>query len=66
MMLGLTPFHFCTILASADSGMFTISPVFVKSGAEVKQGVVLAVLQAMKMEVEIKSPRNGKIIAVNL
>ncbi|HXX96372.1 MAG TPA: biotin/lipoyl-containing protein [Candidatus Bathyarchaeia archaeon] len=46
--------------------MFTISPVFVKSGAEVKQGVVLAVLQAMKMEVEIKSPRNGKIIAVNL
>jgi biotin carboxyl carrier protein len=33
------------------SGMIT--DLFVKTGTEVKQGVVLAILQAMKMEVEI-------------
>jgi biotin carboxyl carrier protein len=44
------------------SGMIT--DLFVKSGTEVKQGVVLAILQAMKMEVEIKSPRNGKIMEI--
>jgi biotin carboxyl carrier protein len=38
-----------------------ITDVFVKAGSEVKEGVVLAILQAMKMENQIKSPRNGKI-----
>jgi len=38
-----------------------ITNVFVKAGSEVKEGVVLAILQAMKMENQIKSPRNGKI-----
>jgi acetyl/propionyl-CoA carboxylase alpha subunit len=45
-----------------SSGMIT--DLFVKTGTEVKQGVVLAILQAMKMEVEIKSPRNGKIMEI--
>jgi biotin carboxyl carrier protein len=44
------------------SGMIT--DLFVKTGTEVKQGVVLAILQAMKMEVEIKSARNGKIMDI--
>jgi biotin carboxyl carrier protein len=44
------------------SGMIT--EIFVKTGTEVKQGVVLAILQAMKMEIEIKSPRNGKIMEI--
>jgi biotin carboxyl carrier protein len=44
------------------SGMIT--ELFVKTGTEVKQGVVLAILQAMKMEIEIKSPRNGKIMEI--
>jgi biotin carboxyl carrier protein len=38
-----------------------ITDVFVRAGSEVKEGVVLAALQAMKMENQIKSPRNGKI-----
>lgn len=41
-----------------------ITDLFVKTGTEAKQGVVLAILQAMKMEVEIKSPRNGKIMDI--
>jgi oxaloacetate decarboxylase alpha subunit len=43
-----------------------ITDLFVKTGTEVKQGVVLAILQAMKMEVEIKSPRNGKIMDIKV
>lgn len=38
-----------------------ITDVFVKAGSEVKEGAVLAILQAMKMENQIKSPRRGKI-----
>jgi biotin carboxyl carrier protein len=38
-----------------------ITDVFVRAGSEVKEGGVLAALQAMKMENQIKSPRNGKI-----
>ncbi|MGC1930481.1 MAG: biotin/lipoyl-containing protein [Candidatus Nitrosopolaris sp.] len=41
-----------------------ITDLFVKDGTEVKQGVVLAILQAMKMEIQIKSPRNGKIMEI--
>ena len=38
-----------------------ITDVFVRAGSDVKEGVVVASLQAMKMENQIKSPRNGKI-----
>jgi biotin carboxyl carrier protein len=38
-----------------------ITDVFVRAGTEVKEGDILAILQAMKMENRIKSPRNGKI-----
>jgi biotin carboxyl carrier protein len=44
-----------------------ITVLFVKSGAEVKQrSLVLAFLQAKKMEVEIKSPRRGKIMEIKV
>ena len=35
--------------------------VFVAAGTEVKDGSILASVQAMKMENQIKSPRSGKI-----
>jgi biotin carboxyl carrier protein len=35
--------------------------IFVTAGTEVKEGSVLASVQAMKMENQIKSPRSGKI-----
>ena len=38
-----------------------ITNVFVAVGTEVKEGSILASVQAMKMENQIKSPRNGKI-----
>ncbi|HET7148546.1 MAG TPA: biotin/lipoyl-containing protein [Candidatus Nitrosopolaris sp.] len=38
-----------------------ITDVFVRAGSEVREGSVLAALQAMKMENQIKSPRSGKI-----
>jgi biotin carboxyl carrier protein len=38
-----------------------ITDVFVRSGTELKEGDVIAILQAMKMDNHIKSPRNGKI-----
>lgn len=41
-----------------------ITDLFVTAGSEVKEGVVLAILQAMKMEIQIKSPRNGKIMEI--
>lgn len=38
-----------------------IMNVFVTAGTEVKEGSILASVQAMKMENQIKSPRSGKI-----
>ena len=38
-----------------------IIDVFVRSETELKEGDVIAILQAMKMDNQIKSPRNGKI-----
>jgi hypothetical protein len=38
-----------------------IMNIFVTAGTEVKEGSVLASVQAMKMENQIKSPRSGKI-----
>ena len=38
-----------------------ITDVFVRSETELKEGDVIAILQAMKMDNQIKSPRNGKI-----
>jgi glycine cleavage system H lipoate-binding protein len=38
-----------------------ITDVLVRSGMELKEGDVIAILQAMKMDNQIKSPRSGRI-----
>ncbi len=43
-----------------------IISVSVKAGDEVKKGDLLLILEAMKMENAIKSPRDGKIRQVNI
>jgi len=43
----------------------TILKINVESGAEVKSGEVLCVLEAMKMENDITAPRDGKVASVN-
>ena len=60
--------------AAADSGgdpinspmPGTIVDVPVKAGQAVKAGDVLVVLEAMKMENEIKAPKDGTVTAVNV
>lgn len=44
----------------------TILKMNVSVGDEVKKGQVLLVLEAMKMENEIKSPVDGKVVAVHV
>lgn len=44
----------------------TILSVSVKAGEAVKEGQVLMVLEAMKMENEIMAPRAGTVAAVNV
>ena len=44
----------------------TIVDVPVKAGQAVKAGDVLVVLEAMKMENEIKAPKDGTVTAVNV
>lgn len=41
-----------------------ITDVYVEAGTEVKEGDVLAILQAMKMEIQIRATRNAKIMGV--
>lgn len=43
----------------------TIFNINVSEGEEVKAGQVLLILEAMKMENEIVSPRDGKVVAVH-
>ena len=43
----------------------TILKMNVETGAQVKSGEVLCVLEAMKMENDITSPRDGKVASVN-
>lgn len=43
-----------------------ILKVNVKTGDEVGPGDVLFVMEAMKMELEITSPSNGRVAAVNV
>ncbi|WIV13548.1 biotin/lipoyl-containing protein [Proteiniborus sp. MB09-C3] len=43
----------------------TILDIKVKQGDTVKKGQVLLILEAMKMENEIMSPRDGKVTAIN-
>lgn len=43
-----------------------ILKVNVKAGDEVGPGDVLFVMEAMKMELEITSPSNGRVAAVNV
>ncbi len=42
----------------------TILAVNVTEGAEVKEGDVLCILEAMKMENEIMAPKSGKVTAI--
>jgi len=42
-----------------------IVSIKVSVGASVKQGDVLCVLEAMKMENEIMAPSDGKVVAIN-
>jgi biotin carboxyl carrier protein len=44
----------------------TILSVQVKVGDAVKEGDVLCVLEAMKMENEIMAPSDGNVVAVNV
>lgn len=44
----------------------TILDVKVKAGDSVKAGQVLCILEAMKLENEIKSPKDGTVLAVNV
>lgn len=44
----------------------TILDVKVNVGDEVKRGQVLLILEAMKMENEIMSPRDGKVVAIQV
>lgn len=39
----------------------SVSKVLVEDGQEIKEGEVLVVLEAMKMETEITAPQSGKI-----
>jgi biotin carboxyl carrier protein len=40
--------------------------VFVAEGEEVKRGDLLLVLESMKMQNELKSPRTGKVVQVQV
>ena len=44
----------------------TILSVNVTAGQQVKTGAVLVVLEAMKMENEIKAPKDGTVASVNV
>ena len=44
----------------------TILDVKVSAGQAVKAGDVLVILEAMKMENEIKAPQDGTVVAVNV
>ena len=44
----------------------TILDVKVSAGAAVKKGDILVILEAMKMENEIRAPRDGKIASVGV
>ena len=41
-----------------------IFKVLVTAGQQVKSGQVLLILEAMKMETEVRSPRDGSVISV--
>ena len=43
-----------------------ITDIYVEAGTEVKEGDVLAILQAMKMEIQIRATRNAKIMGVKV
>jgi len=42
-----------------------IVKIFVKEGEEVERGQPILILEAMKMQNEIKSPQSGKLISLN-
>ncbi len=44
----------------------TILDILVKVGDEVKSGDNLVILEAMKLENEIKAPKDGKVLAINV
>jgi biotin carboxyl carrier protein len=44
----------------------TVTEIFVKGGDHVESGQVVLVIEAMKMKNNIRSPREGKLAAVNV
>lgn len=36
--------------------------ILVEPGAQVTEGESIAILESMKMEIRVKSPRNGKVV----
>jgi acetyl/propionyl-CoA carboxylase alpha subunit len=44
----------------------TVTRLFVENGAAVRSGDLMAVVEAMKMQFELKAPRDGKIAAVSV
>ena len=44
----------------------TVVSVLIETGAEVKAGETLLVLEAMKMETEVTAPQDGKVKAVEV
>ena len=42
----------------------SVSKVFVKEGESVKEGQILFLLEAMKMETEISAPKGGTVVKV--
>lgn len=52
----------CTIRARLCGKVISLS---VEDGAEVKEGQLLLILEAMKMENEIRAPFNGRIVKIH-
>jgi methylmalonyl-CoA carboxyltransferase small subunit len=44
----------------------TVVKVLIGSGADVKSGEILFVLEAMKMETEVTAPKDGKVKSINV
>jgi hypothetical protein len=62
-MLGLTPFHLCIILTSADSGMFTISPFSFQQAISV---ISMKVEAGIILRLTFRSQKRDKVLGAFL